>query len=149
MNPIPTTIRRAEDSDISFVYNSWLKNYKESPDNKIFGSSYYLFQKHLIRDILDRASILLVCDEKDSWHIYSYIVYEIVGDIFIIHWVYTKGPFREFGFARSLIETIRVENIGLDDEVVITHRGKFYKFVSDKIKHIYKPELAFRREIKE
>lgn len=140
---IPSQIRSPEPEDISFIYSTWLKSYQRSSDNKISGSSYFRFQKNLIAQILDRSLVSIACDPLDS-RIYSYAVYEILGNILVLHWIYTKFPFRSFGFAGDILRAIYSNN-ELEKEIIITHRGVGYWAMKDKFSHIYKPELAFKK----
>jgi hypothetical protein len=146
MSKIPSLIRSPELSDISFIYSSWLKSYKESDDACFSGHKYFLVQKKIIAEILEHSIVAIVCDPAKPGDIYSYAVYEILGEILVLHWIYTKYPFRGFGFAGDIIRAIYSNN-EIDETMVITHRGVSYSAVKSKFRHLYKPELAFSKEI--
>lgn len=142
----PKILRPPQKTDLPFIYNSWLRSYKESPDNPIKGDAYYSYQKMLLISILSRSQISILCDPKDINQIFGYAVYELTDDSVILHWIHTKHLFRRFGFARFIIENIMnlAESKGIFNPIItITAKGQQYLYIKDKIKHIYLPKLAF------
>jgi hypothetical protein len=133
--------------DLSFIYNSWLESYKESPDNPIKGEAYYDYHKMLIISILERSYISILCDPTDQDTIFGYAVYEFKDDSIVLHWIQVKYTFKRLGFATFIIDSIKdlAESKGIFNPIItITARGLAYKHLKDKIKHIYKPKMAFK-----
>jgi GNAT superfamily N-acetyltransferase len=95
-------LRAPQPADESFIINSWLKSIRDT-DLYTFISNDDFYHNHLalIRKCLDRALVTLAVDEQDLDHIYGYMVFE--PDTRIIHCLYIKKPFRNFGIAKSLV----------------------------------------------
>jgi ribosomal protein S18 acetylase RimI-like enzyme len=149
MSQFPKILRPPQKNDINFIFNSWLKSFIDSPDNPIKGNAYYSYQHLLINSILSRAEVSILCNPDDLEQIFGFIVYEMINNIVVVHWLHVKYSFRQLGFARYIITAILnlAESRGIFNPVItITHRGLSYKHLKDKFKHIYNPKLAFKFE---
>lgn len=148
MSELPKILRPPKSNDLKFIYNSWLRSFKESPDNAIKGDGpYYSYQKMLIVSILDRSYISILCNPDDIDQIYGYAVYELTEDQIILHWIQVKYLWKRLGFATFIMNSIRelAESKGIFNPIItITARGLSYKHVKDQFTHIYLPKLAFK-----
>jgi len=147
MSQIPKLLRPPKKTDLPFIYNSWLRSYKDSPDNPIKGEAYYSYHKMLLISILSRSNISILCDPKDQDQIYGYAVYEFTDDSIVMHWLQIKHLWKQLGFARFILESIvnAAESKGIFNPIItITARGISYKHIKDKFSHIYKPKSAFQ-----
>jgi len=98
-------IRNADNGDINFIVNSWLKSYRASCP-LVSDLVYFDYQKRLIMKIFETATVTLAIDPDDPAHIFGYIVHE--GSV--IHYCYVKHSLRRFGIARALLATIKADH---------------------------------------
>lgn len=95
-------IREALDTDLPFIYSSWLKSLRYGSEtfrgvrNHIFFPHY----NHVIDYILSspEIKILVACHREHPETVFGYIVYEPK----IIHYIYVKKDFCRFGIGRFL-----------------------------------------------
>lgn len=97
-------------TDESFLFNSWLKSYKDS--RMVAGVSntvYYAEMHEVIKGVIKSpaTTVIVACDQADPSTIFGYVVGQQIGAALIIHWVYVKHPFRNFGIGRHLESAIR------------------------------------------
>lgn len=110
--------RYANDEDMPFVFDTWLKSYKKAAHQYLDWNNYVTPQLKVINALIARgAQILVACNPDSPEHIFGYIVFEHINSLPIIHWIYTKFPFRRQGVAKSLITQA---NIVLTDPILIT-----------------------------
>lgn len=95
--------------DEPFIFNSWLKSYRDSVSVRCVPNSIY-FQEHhdVIEAILvaPSARVLVACNPTDSEQIYGYGVASRDGAAAALHWLYVKHPFRGAGIGRALENTL-------------------------------------------
>lgn len=134
-NQIPINFRTLETEDESFIYNSWLKSFRNSPLAKpLCNEVYFRNHKLIINNILQRSTTLLACNPEDSSQIYGYIVYEMLRGVPIVHYVYTKYTYRKLGIAKQLFEaTIKSKPL------LISHYTSNLKPHMDKLELIFDP----------
>lgn len=139
METIPYLLRDANEGDHSFIYNSWLKSYRDSPVTKhIPNSIYYENHHNIIENLLNnnKVVVVVVCNPEDKGQIFAYSVSEYRDGKVILHWVYTKHPFRGFGLGRMLVTRF----INTYERVYYTHFTKpSSKLLTDKLQ--YNPYL--------
>ena len=134
MSDSPFIVRQAEPGDAGFVFNSWLKSYRDAAAVKGVPSSlYYPAQHAVIECLLQRpcCTALVACDPQDPSQIYGYVVAEYVGDGLVIHFTYTKFNMRNLGIAKALVTTLVVPTIKF---VQFSHRTRAVDTLGDKIK---------------
>ncbi len=98
--------------DESFIYNSWLKSHRSSPECKFLDNdTYYNNHKLIIQKILSRegTNIILACNPEDEDQIYGWLVEETYqlpssSSTRVIHYIYVKYNFRRMGIGRMLFE---------------------------------------------
>lgn len=139
---IPVLFRLMKSADLNFVYNSWIKSYGQSKDIKETNKLYYLRQKMVINHLMVNSNCLIGCNPDDDSQIYNYIVYQLMGERLIVHWMCCKYPFRQLGLGKELLDMV-IANTGAKEEIVLTHRGANYGELAGKFKHLYQPELAY------
>lgn len=131
-------LRPPQQSDRNFIFDSWLKSYKESYEGKRIPSKIYfkIFQPELER-IIEKSQVCVACDPEDHDQIYAYVVYEYIDDILCIHWAFTKHTFRRLGIMNDLIKQINVSN----NPILCTYIGINYDALKNKYNLIYNPGL--------
>ena len=94
--------REATPADVSFLYSSFLRSYRESPIVKgVDNSTYYNEQAKVVAKLLQNCEVKVVSPTNDLNSILGYIIYK--NDT--IHFVYVKHAFRKLGIGRLLVET--------------------------------------------
>lgn len=120
-----TTIRQGNITDKNFIFNSWLKEYRNSlfatanvspfinqngkadlhrlsvPD-----SIYYKHHAIIIQNLLESSYVLVLCNPENEDHIFGYIVYQPYNEHVIVHFLYIKSLYRRFGLAKKLLSDI-------------------------------------------
>lgn len=127
--------------DIPFVFNSWLKSYRESPQvvgipNTIF---YDKFHK-VIEEIIPKSVTIVAHDPEDPKLIYGYIVVEYTGKDLVFHWAYVKHPFRGFGLGKALEQEILTIS---HDKVVYTSRTRTTDSLMRSRNYLYDPFILW------
>ena len=127
-------LRPLRDEDLALVYSSWLHDHERSamtlfadPNNERYVSvgcprdAYFAAQKRLIAGILARPNVrvLVACDAEDHDQVFGWACWETVQGVPVVHYVFTKRPFRRMGVARRLWNVINPDDV----EVVATHAG--------------------------
>lgn len=134
-------IRTATEADIGFIFNSWLKSYKNSAFSKYIANPVYFDLHHkVIESILKRSKVLIAAQPSDPTRIFGYVCVEEVSGTHVVHYAYTKESFRKMGLLKLLIEEAQ-----LPDMVFYTHSTVSSSMVLPKIgkRAIYNPYLAF------
>lgn len=100
---LPISIRDCEQSDLPFVFSSWLRSYRLSSFARSIPNRDYYSNHHLVVDRLVQApetKILVATDVEDPTVLLGFLVFE-PG---VIHFAYTKKPFRGLQVFRRLLE---------------------------------------------
>jgi len=85
--PLPIRIRAATEEDISFIFNSWLKSFRDSNFGKQITNTIYFAQHHkLIENLLQSCNVFVACNESNPGELYGYICYEKVDGIFVMQY---------------------------------------------------------------
>jgi hypothetical protein len=93
-----TVLRQADENDLSFIFSSWLKSYRNQ--QKFVSSEIYFEGQHkLIELILRESHCIVICPVDDPDSIIGYVVYKDNA----MHWIYVKSVFRNLGMARKLL----------------------------------------------
>lgn len=133
MSDNPFIVRQATPDDVSFVFSSWLKSFRDAATVRGVPSSlYYPAQHAVIETLLQRpcCTALVACDPKDQSQIYGYVVAEYVTDGLIIHFTYTKFNMRNLGIAKALVSTLVVPAIKF---VQFSHRTRAVDTLDSKL----------------
>ena len=137
----PHNLRGPTADDLQFIMNSWLKSYRNSDlTNYVPNKLYYDYHGALIKNILNRSLVSIICDVEDPSHVYGYVCYELLNEIFILHYVYIKFNFRNMGLCESTLKAVYPQ-FG-EVETFITHPDKIFSRVvyQDRIKQL-NPEI--------
>ena len=142
---LPTTLRLAEEGDIGFIFNSWLKSYRSSLFAKPISNTVFFAEHHKVIEKLAKTSqILLACNKEDPNQIYGYACAERVEGVFVLHYIYVKQSFRRLGIGKLLLDSF---DHNFDDEsAVYTHHTKIAEKLAAKYHLIYHPYLLINVE---
>lgn len=113
---IPVKIRFAQDSDKNFIFSKWLKNYKFSSRfaKRIKNDVFYKWHQLILENILSRPSTtVLIAHPDDEPDVnLGFICYEDINDTKIIHYIFVKPEFRNFGLGRTLYNHAMNDSVG-------------------------------------
>lgn len=140
-NSASIVYRLLDESDHAFVYNSFLKSYRDSPMVRGVPNTIYFAKQHeLIENFLvdPRSMGVVACSAVDPTQIYGYILGQsIAGEsapALAIHWVYCKQPFRNCGIARKLYE--QLSSSMKPSAMYFTHRVKTVDRLVQSLPHL-------------
>lgn len=142
MSSIDCTIRQANGEDLNFIYSTWLNSFH---DDSCFGRMslnrmFYNFYRQVIDFILSKPNtkVLVSTLKEEPLVVLSYMVFE-PG---ILHYTYTKVPFRRLGLSKTLY----TEAFGLKD-VFYTHQTRHVRDIVTSHKQLnYKDIFIFKGE---
>lgn len=106
------SIRDLHQSDIAYIYASWLRHYKHSSKfaHKIPPSIFFSNHNDVIRKILARPTtkVLIASPHEEPEVVLGYLVFEGKIDKPTVHFLYVKRHFRLFGIAATLIKDLNL-----------------------------------------
>jgi len=143
MNLSSILIRQYKESDLSFIFSTWLRSYKfnSSFAKQINNTVFYTYHHKLIEAILARgATVLVACDALNPEVVFGYLVFEQAGDLDIVHFSYIKKPFRGFGI---FTELLRIGQVSLDKATFTHYTTKCNKFLELNKALTYNPYLVW------
>lgn len=148
MSELPILIRPYELDDQEFIFNSWLKSFRESPQCEHLNDKIYYSEHHrVIEGILDYATTLVAVNPDDPSHIMGYLVY--VPWPFVLHYCFTKSLFRKLGVQRKLLAHAMQQTLADSphDELIIYSHWTFHvkKLLKNYPLQVYNPYLQQRR----
>ena len=124
------TYRPFLEADTNFILNSWLKSYRSSGVTEHIPSTIYFTEhKKTVLRLMEDAKILVCCNPEDEEQIFGWTCYE---EPLIIHFIYVKYPYRKFGMAKSLYNTI-------GSPTITSHLPRSYSELKKKYNLIYNP----------
>lgn len=128
-------IRPAIPSDISFIYQTWLKSYKhDSAFGKSVRTSIFFPRYRTILDtLLAKADVLVACHPDNSDIILGYMVSEPL----VLHYAFVKESFRRLGVAKALYEASGMP-------LVLSHRTEAIQGILDTHSLVYDPFILFK-----
>lgn len=135
MATIDYTFRQANGDDLNFIYSTWLDSFHDDScfGRMSFNRMFYNFYRHVIDLILSKpdTKVLVATVKEEPLVILSFLVFEPK----VIHYVYTKMPFRRLGLASSLIQKAFnpfrtlyfTHQTRMVRDVILNHRELIYK----------------------
>lgn len=135
-------IRHATEGDVPFIFNSWLKTLRKAPAKFKIENPIFFESEHLkIEGLLTKSSVVIACSIDDPTQIFSYMCYEEVDGVLVVHMAYTKEPYRKLGMLNALLT-----HVGWRPAVACcyTNRTKHTDIfdASEKYRVVYHPYLA-------
>ena len=128
-------MRTPLESDIPFIYASWLTSYRHEED-KMTNTMYFEKFKKILTSILEKSHVIVACSEEDPEHVYGYIVYE-KKDPVIVHYILVKQTFQRLGIGTKLKDQIKDGN----NPMVCTFAGFAFTKLKNKWRLTYNPWL--------
>lgn len=100
-------LRAVEESELNFIYHSWLRSLRSGNQfyKNIPGAEYFDNHRKRLYRLLDRSSCIIATPRDHPDIIVAYIVWESPeGDDTIIHYIYVKSDYRKMGLGGLLVE---------------------------------------------
>lgn len=147
MSDLGFVVRKASPADVPFVTNSWLKSFRSNPHVAGIPNQVYYHQQHLILEkIVPQSMVLVACNELDPTQILGYLCAQIIHKNLVLHYFYTKGPFRRYGIATKLFDTAldlysRMTDINEAPFYYYTHRSTLPKELLAKHHLVFNPYI--------
>lgn len=105
VNDLAILIRDAEESDVSFIFNSWLRSFRNGALCTHVANSVYFTEHHkILEKLLTRSNVIVACDPADASNVYGWLCFEHVQGVFVVHYAYVKQTFRNLGILNSLLD---------------------------------------------
>lgn len=134
--------RPANEEDISFIFNSWLKSFRNSYFCKgIVNTIYFTEQHKVIEGILRTSTAIVACNPEDPSQLYGWVCAEKIDGVFCLHYLYVKHSFRSLGLARLLINTFDHD---ASQAGIYTHATRASEDLGRKFNLIYHPYVLFK-----
>lgn len=138
------SIRKAQPTDIPFIYSSWLKSFRH---NSLLGKSsirtsvFYENYREILDFLLAKSNILVACLSDEPEVILGYLVYEPE----IVHYSFVKEPFRHLGIATNLLAKADLPSF---KPVCYSHlTSGLSRTISEKYPNfIYNPFVLYQRD---
>jgi hypothetical protein len=130
-------------SDLSFIFDSWLRSWRNSPwAGCIPNNEYYPMTRSAIEQLVGRgAEFKVACLKADPERILGWICHELTGPDAVVHYLYVKDPYLTLGIGDALVASIPGNKPGF-----YTYR---YRQVSEACQHAagwrHAPEIARRK----
>jgi hypothetical protein len=120
-----------------------LKSYRDAAAVRSIPNAIYYAEHHdIIEQIFNRDGVLalVACNAEDPEQICGYSVASVSAEgVLIIHWIYSKFPFRRIGIAKALEAKMR--ELVPSEVVYYTHAGKGIERLLNGRKYIFNPYL--------
>lgn len=136
----PIRIRKASESDINFIFSSWLKSLRNSSYSFGVPNAVFFSEHHKVLErLLKTCEVNVACSESDVSDIYGYICSEKVDGLTVIHFVYVKHTYRRLGIGNMLLNSI---NHNSKAAALYTHMTKQGRLLEAKFNLVYSPYIA-------
>jgi GNAT superfamily N-acetyltransferase len=141
-NPL-IRLRDANETDIDFIFNSWLKSFRDSAFAlKIQSPIYFAEQHKVIERLVKHSRVVIACNDSDPSQIFGWICADILQGIFCLHYVYVKHSFRRLGIGKVLLNAFEHEGAG-----VYTHKTRAMDAFGEKFNLVYHPYILLNKYI--
>lgn len=138
---VPIRIRAASQEDVAFIFNSWLKSYRNSHFSRYIDNTVYYSEHHkLIERLVSDNQVLIACNTEDPNQLYGYICAGRVDNFLVVHYIYVKHSFRNLGIGKQLLNAF-----DHDPSVagIYTHHTKLADRLGPRYNFVFHPYLMF------
>lgn len=136
---MPIRLRKAEEGDIGFIFNSWLKSYRGSMFAKTMTNTTYYTEHHkVVEKILKHHPTVIACNEEDPTQVYGYINAGYVDGIFCLNYIYIKHTYRNLGIGKALLNAYEHDP---SQASVYTHHTKMAERLAAKYNMVHHPYI--------
>lgn len=148
--PLPVIVRPAIPADVSFLFSSWLKSFRDSRFAASITTTIFYTEHHkVVERLLKTCEVYVACNPKDQTELYGYICGEKVDGILVVHYCYVKHTYRQLGLGKNLLNKFAHNPAQAS---IYTHNSKMGERLAARYNFIYSPYLAltpnYRKEVK-
>lgn len=137
-------LRKANQEDVGFIFNSWLKSYKFSLFAKNITNTIYFAEHHkVIERLLKSNETIIACNDADPTQIYGFVNGGFVDGIFCLNYIYVKQSFRNLGIGKTLLNYFEHDP---SSAAVYTHHTRIAERLAAKYNLVYHPYLLINFE---
>ena len=138
---LPILYRQVLEEDKPFLFNSWLKSFRQGTlAANVDNSIYYTNHHKLVEKILSKSKTIICCNSDDPSIIYGYVTYQIVDGQFVLHYLYIKNIYRKLGLGRKLLAETKHDFNVLG---CYTHQTSVGVAKEEKYNLVYHPYILF------
>lgn len=142
---LPILLRPANAEDVGFIFNAWLKSFRNSEFTKELPNEIYFSEHHkVIEDLLKRYDVIVAANQEDPTQIYGFICAGYTDNVFTLHYVYVKHTFRRMGIGQALLNSFQHDP---SYAAIYTHHGRQAKYLAKKYNFIYHPYVALSPQL--
>lgn len=145
---LPIRIRAATDADVGYVLKSWLETYRRESlwakhmENEVF----YPRHRAVVTELVEQDDTIVAVNANDPAHLLGFACGRRVKNALVIHFVYVKFAFRNFGVGRALLSTFEWDG---KEPVTATHWTHSVDGLSRTKPILYNPYLLFDKPAQE
>ena len=140
----PIRLRKANQEDVGFIFNAWLKSYKYSLFAKNVTNTVYFAEHHkVIERLLKNFETIIACNDEDPSQIYGFINAGRIDGIFCVNYIYVKQAFRNLGIGKALLNAFEHD---ASSASVHTHHTRMSEKLAAKYNFVYHPYLLINSE---
>lgn len=142
---LPIILRPANAEDVGFIFNAWLKSFRNSPivrgvDNQIYYSEHH----KIIEELLKRYEVIVACNQDDLTQIYGFICAGTTDNIFTVNFIYVKHTFRKMGIGSALLNAFEHNT---EYAAIYTHQTRSAIELAERYNFIYHPYIALAPQL--
>jgi ribosomal protein S18 acetylase RimI-like enzyme len=144
-NELPILLRPANSEDVGFIFNAWLKSFRNSEFASDIANEIYFAEHHkVIEALLKNYEVVIACNKDDNSQIYGFICAGLTDGIFTVNFTYVKHTFRRMGIGKALLDSF-----DHNDEFVsiYTHKTKSAHSLAKRYNFIYHPYIALAPQL--
>lgn len=137
---LPILLRPANAEDVGFIFNSWLKSFRNSEYASEIPNEIYFSEHHkLIERLLQKYEVIVAANPEDPSQIYGFICAGLTDGVFTLHYVYVKHTFRRMGIGAALLNAFEHDP---EFAAIYTHKSRSAKHLAKKYNFIYHPYVS-------
>ena len=140
----PIKLRPAIEADAPFIFNSWLKSYRNSHFSRFIANTVYYAEHHkIIENLIKENTVIVACNPSDPNQVYGYICAGKVDGFFVCHYIYVKHTYRNIGIGKSLINSFEHDPSGAG---IYTHHTRIADRLAPRMNLVFHPYILFNIE---
>ena len=151
INYVPVCYREFREDDEGFVYNSWLKSFRDGSPwaDKIPAQIYFANHKKVLAKLLKESGVVIAANPECPDQIFGYGVYQpTAGNVTVLHYIYVKHSYRKLGVGADILRMIqRLSDHDMQLPMAATHiTSGNWETLRVKWNLIYNPYVLGARE---
>ena len=144
---LPVRIRKAYDDDSAFIYKSWVQSY-QGQNRDIPKRALSTMHKTVIKRLLYSSTTIVACGNTPETEndIYSWLTAKRTPKFLVVHFAYTKAPFRKWGLLNSLMKVFEYKQ---GEAILASHKSYIIKELKPRHNIMYVPHLQMHNGVED